>query len=153
MPSPTHASVLDLRCFAPRPVRQALCAQIMNTELTNEELILLWDATISNINSQFELWLTITFAVIIASYIAGHRLRKSLQILIATLYVAVSLLLFLMLVGTVSFASQFSGIGIFVDPTMGELTIAVLRGGVWVLGTIATLIFIFKGHRDDEAST
>ena len=50
----------------------------MREELTNEELIQLYDVVTSSVNSQFELWITITFAVIIASYIAGHRLAKSL---------------------------------------------------------------------------
>jgi len=53
----------------------------MREELTNEELIQLYDVVTSSVNSQFELWITITFAVIIASYIAGHRLAKSLQYL------------------------------------------------------------------------
>ena len=51
----------------------------MREELTNEELIQLYDAATSGVNAQFELWITITFAVIIASYLAGHRLARSLQ--------------------------------------------------------------------------
>ena len=29
-----------------------------------------------------------------------------------------------------------------------EITIEVFRGLIFLLGTIATLVFIFKGHRD-----
>jgi hypothetical protein len=46
----------------------------MPEKLTNEELIQLYDAVISNINTQFEIWLTVTYAVIIASYITGNKL-------------------------------------------------------------------------------
>ena len=46
----------------------------VSNELNNEELILLYDVVTGSVNEQFELWLTITFAVIIASYLAGHRL-------------------------------------------------------------------------------
>jgi|AntAceMinimDraft_8_1070364.scaffolds.fasta_scaffold220265_1 hypothetical protein len=45
----------------------------MEQTLTREELIELIGITTANINGQFELWLTVTFAVIIASHLAGHR--------------------------------------------------------------------------------
>ena len=121
----------------------------MREELTNEELIQLYDVVTGSVNSQFELWLTITFAVIIASYIAGHRLAKSLQYLIAVLYSSVSVLLFLMLVGAVQFSAQFDAV-VAGTTTSGSLVgaIVVLRTSVWILGTIATIVFIFKGHND-----
>ena len=121
----------------------------MREELTNEELILLYDVVTGSVNAQFELWLTITFAVIIASYIAGHRLAKSLQYLIAVLYMSVSVLLFLMLAGAVQFSAQFDAL-VAGTSTAGGLVgvIVVLRTSVWILGTIATIVFIFKGHTD-----
>jgi hypothetical protein len=122
----------------------------MREELTNEELIQLYDVVTSSVNSQFELWITITFAVIIASYIAGHRLAKSLQYLVAILCTSVSILLYLMLVGAVQFADQFDAVTAG-KSIPGDLfaAIAVLRTSVWVLGTIATIVFIFNGHKDD----
>ncbi len=122
----------------------------MRAELTNEELIQLYDAVSGNVNTQFELWITITFAVIIASYIAGHRLVKSLRYLIATLYTAVSALLILMLIRAVQFPQQFDVMIFGASSTSNVVTaIVVLRTAVWVLGTIATIVFIFKGHKDD----
>jgi hypothetical protein len=121
----------------------------MAEPLTNEELIQLFDAVNGSINSQFELWVTITFAVIIASHVAGHQLTRSLQYLIATLYVSVSVLLSTMLIGAVVFAGRFEAFGFMIsEPTPIDWIIAVLRGGVWIFGTIATIIFIFKRHRD-----
>ena len=123
----------------------------MREELTNEELIQLYEAVTSSVNAQFEMWLTITFAVIIASYIAGHRLAKSLQYIIATLYAAVSVLLYLMLLGAVRFSAQFDALAIGTS-TEAELIriIVVLRTLVWIFGSIATIVFIFKGHKDDK---
>ena len=122
----------------------------MREELTNEELIQLYDVVTSSVNAQFELWLTITFAVIIASYIAGHRLAKSLQYLIAILYTAVSALLFLMLLGAVQFSEQFDALTAGTSSASDVVgTIVVLRTSVWILWTIATIVFIFKGHNDD----
>ena len=125
----------------------------MREDLTNEELIQLYDVVTSGVNAQFELWVTITFAVIIASYLAGHRLARLFQYLIATLYTAVSVLLFLMLLGAVQFSQQFDGLNLGASSGSNlVLAIAVLRIAVWILGTIATIVFIFKGHKDDAST-
>ena len=124
----------------------------MREELNSEELIQLFEVVTSSVNAQFELWLTITFAVIIASYLAGHRLAKALQYLIATLYFAVSVLLFLMLLSAVQFSQQFDyPLGIAPESNL-VVAIAVLRIAVWVLGTVATSVFIFKGHKNDSSN-
>ncbi|MEH6557305.1 MAG: hypothetical protein V7459_13115 [Oceanicoccus sp.] len=120
----------------------------MREELSNEELIQLYDVVTSSVNAQFELWLTITFAVIIASFIAGHRLAKSLQYTIAILYAAVSVVLFLMLLGAVQFSAQFDALAIGTSGESGLIRIiGMLRGSVWFFGSIATIVFIFKGHK------
>lgn len=124
----------------------------MPEQLTNEELIQLYDAVFSNINTQFELWVTITFAVIIASYIAGHRLERSLQYIVAILYTSVSLLLVLMLISAVNFAGEFNAFGIAAVQDTMTLTIVVLRMGIWIFGTVATLVFIFKRGSQRDAS-
>ena len=124
----------------------------MHEELTNEELIQLYDVVTGSINAQFELWITITFAVIIASYLAGHRLARSLQYIIATLYTAVSVLLYLMLLGAVQFSQQFDlNLGASSESNV-VLSVVVLRTVVWILGTIATIVFVFKGHKDDASN-
>ena len=124
----------------------------MREELTNEELIQLYDVVTGSVNAQFELWLTITFAVIIASYLAGHRLARSLQYLIATLYAAVSVLLYLMLLGAVQFSQEFDvNLGASSESSV-VLAIVVLRTAVWILGTIATIVFVFMGHKDSASN-
>jgi len=126
-----------------------IAAPATRDELAPAELIQLYDAVTSNINAQFELWLTITFAVIVASYLAGHKLARSLQWLIAVLYTAVSVLLFLMLLAAVEFGSRFDAIFFIADSGAPTWTIAALRTFIWILGTAATLTFVFKGHRSD----
>ena len=122
----------------------------MAEALTIEEQIELYNAVFSNVNTQFELWLTITFAVIIASYIAGHKLSRSLQYLVAVLYTLVSLLLLLMLINAIRFLGELSGVGIFADSDDPlTVVIVVLRMFVWFVGSGATLVFIFKGQSED----
>ncbi|MFT5177299.1 MAG: hypothetical protein ACI90R_000336 [Alteromonas macleodii] len=121
----------------------------MREKLTDEEIIELYGLVTGNVTAQFELWLTITFAVIIASYLAGHRLHKILQFAIAILYSAVSVLLYLMIMGTVQFAERFD---MFTpgNSDSGDLVVAIglLRTFVWIFGSAATLVFIFFGHRN-----
>lgn len=125
----------------------------MREELSNEELIQLYEVVTASVNAQFELWLTITFAVIIASYLAGHSLARSLQYLIATLYTAVSVLLFLMLYGAVQFSQQFDALALGTSSESSVVgAIVVLRTSVWILGTIATIVFIFTGHKVDASN-
>jgi hypothetical protein len=125
----------------------------MHEQLTNEELIQLYAVVTTSVNAQFELWLTITFAVIIASYLAGHRLARSLQYVMATLYTAVSVLLYLMLVGAVQFSQQFDALNLGASSENKLVfAIVVLRTLVWMLGTIATIVFIFKGHKNDASN-
>ena len=124
----------------------------MHETLTNQELIQLYDVVTGSVNAQFELWVTITFAVIIASYLAGHRLARSLQYLIATLYTAVSALLYLMLLGAMQFSQQLDlNLGASSESNVA-LSVVVLRIAVWILGTIATIVFIFKGHKDGASN-
>ncbi len=120
-------------------------------ELTNEERIMLFEVAWGNINAQFEMWVAITFAVIIASYVAGHKLQKPLQYLIAALYLLVTVLVVTVTLGTASFAEQFGDSE--TTNVVYQTTISIVRGGVFLLGTVATLVFVFKGHRDVESDS
>ena len=122
----------------------------MNDELSIEEAIMIREFLLGQINSQFELWLTITFAVIIASYIAGHRLSRSLRILVASLYLSVSVLLLAVLAGAVDFARELGEIDLLDSPDFNAYLIAFLRPSVWILGTITTVVFIFWGSRNEQ---
>ena len=124
------------------------------SQLTTEEAIALFDAAIANINSQFELWITITFAVIIASYIAGHRLSQTLKVGLSVLYVMVSILL-AWLTGVSVMLIQKNLTGSLIPVAQLGQPIIILRALVWITGTIVTLGFIFRGfrERDQEESS
>ena len=123
-------------------------------ELTKEELIEALAFGYSQIDSQFEIWLTITFAVIIASYIAGHRLAPWLRYCFAILYTAVSALLLLMLYNTVRISISLIGdSNSYIGPVPEDpllLTIVILRNLVWFGGTLVTVLFILKGFRERD---
>jgi hypothetical protein len=46
------------------------------------------------------------------------------------------------------FAGDMGGFGIYIEQDGLTVFIVFLRIFVWILGSIATLVFIFKGDRD-----
>ena len=96
-----------------------------------------------NIDLQFQFWLTITFAVIIAAYSAGDRLDRRLRVMAAALY----------LLATVHLATRW-----IYDGSVGSRWVNVLhargidfdipwfavytRMALMVLGTTAAVVFL-----------
>jgi hypothetical protein len=122
--------------------------------MTIEEEIELLAFVYGNISTQFELWITITFAVIIASYIAGHRLSKTLRFGLAALYAMVSVLLYLVLANTVVSVQDIGGDSVERFGPRSENTLLVvivyLRLAVWILGSAVTLGFILTGFKEHD---
>ena len=50
------------------------------------ELTELFFSRESVIDTQFQYWITFTFAVIVASFVAGNRLNRRLRVVVASLY-------------------------------------------------------------------
>ena len=128
----------------------------MNQSLSTEEAIELLALSIENINQQFELWLTITFAVIVASYIAGHKLSRVFRLWFVTLYLMVSILLFLMLASSgltiqTLIANSPTPLGFDTSDPLSIVVIA-LRVLVWIVGTAVTVFFILRGFRAEDDS-
>ncbi len=113
-------------------------------EITVAELIELLQNESASIDMQFQLWITITSAVVIASFAARHHLSFWMRAFIAVMYTLAS--------ATIAFryandASQF----VFLHnelqirgvdyPTFIDLRI--LRAFVYSCGTLSTLGFIF----------
>ena len=57
-----------------------------------------------------------------------------------------------MLIDAIQFSQEFDQpLGVTSESKL-VLAIVVLRVAVWVLGTIATIVFIFKGHKSDGSN-
>ena len=56
----------------------------------NELLVLIGE----NINAQFQFWMAATFAVVIVSYSAGHRLAYWARLVVAALYTATVVMIY-----------------------------------------------------------
>jgi len=64
-------------------------------QYTPAELSELYLQTATLIDGQYQYWITITFAVIVAGYVVGDRLKLGLKIAIAGLYLLATLVVFL----------------------------------------------------------
>ncbi len=123
------------------------------TEATVAELIELLQNESASIDMQFQLWLTITSAVVIAIFAAHRHLSIWLKVFVATMYAVASATIVLRYAND---ASQF----VFLQnelrvrgvayPTVADLR--PLRAIVYSCGSLATLVFIIfhSGTRADK---
>jgi Ca2+/Na+ antiporter len=99
----------------------------------------------SAINLQFEFWLTVTFAVIVASFVAGRQLVQKLRVAIAFLY-ALAVVVFLSrwyyaAIDSEFFREALNDAGVAINlPWVTVFSRVVLV----VLGTTATLTFLLR---------
>ncbi len=113
-------------------------------DATVTDLIGLLQNESGSIDMQFQLWVTVTSAVVIASFAAGNHFSRRMKVFIAIMYALASAAIGLRYAND---ASQF----LFLQnelklrgveyPTVIDLRI--LRTLVYSFGTVATTIFIF----------
>ena len=113
-------------------------------ETTVAELIELLQNESASIDMQFQLWMTITSAVVIASFAARHHLSFWMRAFVAVMYTLASATIALRYANDASqwvfLKNELANRGVeypaFVDLRM-------LRGLVYSFGTVATLVFMF----------
>ena len=106
------------------------------------------------IDGQFQFWITITFAVIAANFVAGNRLSARSRSVIALLYALAVVVLvsrwYYVAVEVTRLRQQLDELGIVID---FPWTTAISRIVLVALGTAATLIFLLSNWlRDDPAN-
>ena len=126
-------------------------------EFSPAELAELFILEQSEINLQFEFWLTVTFAVIVASFVAGTQLVQKLRVAAAFLYV-LAVVVFLSRVYYAAndvelFKAALNEAGVAMQTPWVTL---FSRASLVVLGTAATLLFLLKKEiytKPNEQST
>ena len=108
------------------------------------ELIELLQNESASIDMQFQLWITITSAVIIACFAARDNLSLWLKLFIASMY---TLAVITLMVRYANDASQFVFLKMELSnkgveyPSVGDLRL--IRALVFSIGSLATLLFVF----------
>ena len=119
------------------------------------ELIELVQNEIAGLDSQFEFWITVTFAVVVASYLARGELPMTVRISITLVY-SLAVSLFFSRMSTHAFAarqilSALTEAGVdypsLVDPVFRNL-----RAAVVILGSAGAVVFILFGTSITEQS-
>ncbi len=122
-------------------------------ETTVAELIELLQNESASIDMQFQLWITVTSAVVIASFAARHHLSFWMRAFVAVMYTLASATIAIRYANDASqwvfLQNELSSRGVdypaFVD-------LRILRGLVYSFGTVATLVFMFfrPGAQTDD---
>lgn len=126
-------------------------------EITEVQLLQLLLEVNQDIDTQFQVWISITFAVLVASFVAGRRLRGGARFAIAALYVCASVILYQRYMrGAVDYIPYvyqlFQTYGAPL-PTGSSNVSFLLRRVLFMFGAIVTALAVLLpglGHRHDE---
>ncbi|MBM4183787.1 MAG: hypothetical protein FJ207_06110 [Gemmatimonadetes bacterium] len=107
-----------------------------------------------DIDTQFQFWISITFAVLVASFVADERLSRVERLVIAALYlIAASIIL---LRYTSALAHQAQVLGLFADSGFAQPArpdiVGLLRFGLFTVGSLiaaASVLFPRFGARGE----
>ncbi len=116
--------------------------------LSEAELIGLFLETSQTLDSNFEFWLTVSFALLVASYLVTERLPKLVMVLTLSLYVTATVLFMVRGMNTgrtlTSIRDQLEAMNSETALiSAGEnLFVAVLYFVIMVVGTAATIAFV-----------
>ena len=102
--------------------------------------------TTEQIDSAFNIWMSATFAVLVAVHLVGSNLKRRVLVVIATMYSLFSLLYLCRIVDSGSLAIMY-GTEIAVELPFGFWN-GVVRLLIFAIGTAATLYFIFRSSKE-----
>ncbi len=101
----------------------------------------------ADIDGQFQFWLSITFAALVASFVAGDRLPGRARVLMVLMYLVASVLLFRRYLRGMDYFQHvmqlYTASGFIPPPPRGGLlSTAQLRWGLWVLGSLISAVVL-----------
>ncbi|MBO6506847.1 MAG: hypothetical protein JJ977_18770 [Kordiimonadaceae bacterium] len=129
----------------------------METTLSQEAIFELYYEAIAFSDTVLQIWLTVTFAAIIALYIASPNMTRFLRILIVGLYSTSAVVLvgrwFIAVSHTVYYRELLAEQGMSPFPTGGGLVLLIgpLLMVLLVVGSLATVYFLVSYKRESGA--
>jgi hypothetical protein len=106
----------------------------------------------ASMDAQFEYWVSVTFAVVVAGFAAGDRLTKKLSYLAAVLYALATFVLITRFINSAQTAVLFGDIvteaGVGISRT--ALPTVIARFLLFALGAFAALYFLLRTRRIDS---
>jgi len=108
------------------------------------ELLLL---SLEQIDTTFNIWMSATFAVLVATHVVGAQLKNRVLLVIATLYGLFSLLYLGRIINSGSLAIMYQSQIDGQLPTL-DFPLGALRLLIFAIGTVSTLYFLFRSSRE-----
>ena len=107
----------------------------------------LLQTTTAGIDSQFEFWLTLTFALVVSTFLAGGVLTRGARITIAILYILAVYLVWLQQTFHVEqglyLMSFLSDLGVEIPTETGVLANRI-RAVIFCAGSLAAVVFVVR---------
>jgi hypothetical protein len=119
--------------------------------ITSAELIELVLLQRQAFDTQFQFWITATFAVIVASFVVGNRLGVRYRLAIAALYFFTTFMVFARWghdareMGLLLSEIQDRGI-----PYAAPIVFAATKAVVMLFGTVTALVFLYQDAKSDR---
>ena len=129
-----------------------------NPTLSQELIYSTLYTVLSLTDSILQIWLTLTFAVIVATYVAGERFDRPVYLLVSGLYAFASMVLFIRFGSAAFQAFYYKDLLVkrgFEPWPVPNIVSVLIGGGSLVLlfsGTIGTLWFVRSTWRNVEAT-
>ena len=123
-------------------------AQVEGGEIAEVQLLELFLQVNADIDTQFQFWISVTFAVLVASFVADERLSRLERGVISALYLCATTILLYRYLTALTY--QDYALGLFTQygverPTQAT-TAGVLRLALFTLGSlVAALSVLFPG--------
>lgn len=114
-------------------------------------------SALSTVDSILQIWLTVTFAVLVAAYLAGRHVNQFMYVLISTLYGLASIVLMTRFVSAAVLMFNFQNqlvVNGYKPWPVPNLIGAIIGGGTFLLmfgGTAGTLWFVRSTRKEVEA--
>jgi hypothetical protein len=128
-------------------------------EIAEVQLLQLYLDVNQDIDTQFQVWISITFAVLVASFVAGPRLNRIARLAIVAMYVSAAVILYLRYTRAASYIPYtidlFVRYQVAIPQTVGALAYE-LRRGLFILGSAITALAVLVpglGHRLEATVT
>jgi len=118
------------------------------------ELVEIFYLARSSMDAQFQFWVSITFAVIVAAFVAGKRLSRTLRVVISVLYLLATANLTLLFIGDAGTALNAlrvlaSGDAANLIGRPGSNLLLPTRACLLIVGTFAALYFLMRSYERD----
>ena len=122
--------------------------------ISNAELVEIYWLIQERVDAQFQYWLSVSFAVIVACFVAGERLNSKLRLLLTALYFLAAgvfiMKYFTNQTALIMYVSEMNSRALnYRDLGASEYllpTIVWFRQILFLVGTITTIWFLYSNH-------